>query len=69
MGFFMLSVSLGNLFTAGVNSYISNPDGTSKLQGAEYFYFFAEIMFITALLFLIVLKFYKTKTYLHKEKK
>ena len=67
MGFFMLSVSLGNIFTAGVNSYILNPNGTSKLDGAEYFYFFAKIMFITALLFLIVVKFFKTKTYLHNE--
>ena len=27
MGFFMLSVSLGNIFTASVNAFIQNPDG------------------------------------------
>ncbi len=68
MGFFMLSVSLGNIFTAMVNAFIQNPDGTSKLAGASYFYFFAGAMFITALLFLFVVKFYKPKTHLHEEK-
>jgi POT family proton-dependent oligopeptide transporter len=68
MGFYMLSVSLGNIFTAVVNLFIQNPDGTSKLEGASYFYFFAGTMFITAVLFLLVLKFYTPKTYLHEEK-
>ena len=67
MGFFMLSVSLGNIFTATVNSFILNEDGSSKLEGAEYFYFFAKTMLITAVLFLVVVKFFKPKTYLHKE--
>jgi len=68
MGFFMLSVALGNIFTAAVNAFIQNPDGTSKLAGATYFYFFAKLMFFTALLFLLVLKYYKPKSYLHEEK-
>jgi len=68
MGFFMLSVSLGNIFTAAVNAFIQNPDGSLKLAGASYFYFFAGLMFVTAILFLLVVKFYKPKTYLHEEK-
>jgi POT family proton-dependent oligopeptide transporter len=68
MGFFMLSVSLGNIFTAVVNAFIQNPDGSSKLAGASYFYFFAGIMFVTAFLFLLVLKYYTPKTYFHEEK-
>ena len=68
MGFFLVSVGLGNTFTAIVNAYIMNPDGTSKLEGASYFYFFAGLMFITSILFLIVLKYYRPKTYLHDEK-
>jgi len=67
MGFFLLSVSVGNIFTAGVNKFILNSDGTSNLEGASYFYFFSGIMLITALLFLIVVKYYKPKTYLHQE--
>ena len=67
MGFYMLSVSLGNIFTAIVNRLIQNPDGSSKLAGALYFHFFAGTMLITAILFLLVLKYYKPKTYLHEE--
>jgi len=33
MAFFMLSISAGNLFTSGVNFFIQNPDGSSKLAG------------------------------------
>lgn len=68
MGFFMLSVSLGNIFTAGVNEFIQNPDGTSKLEGASYFYFFSGLMLATAILFILVTIFYKPKEYLQEEK-
>ena len=68
MGFFMLSVSLGNTFTAFVNAFIKNDDGSFKLEGASYFYFFAGIMFATAVLFIVVTIFYKTKEYMQTEK-
>ena len=45
MGFFMLSVSLGNIFTAMVNAFIQNPDGSLKIEGADYFYLFAIFPF------------------------
>jgi len=67
MGFFMLSVSLGNIFTAGVNAFIQNPDGSSTLTGASYFYFFSGLMFATAILFILVTIFYKPKEYLQEE--
>ena len=67
MGFFMLSITLGNIFTAAVNSFIMNDDGTTILEGASYFYFFSGVMCFTAILFLFVVKFYKPKTYLHQE--
>ena len=54
MAFYFLSVSIGNLFTSAVNFFIQNEDGTSKLAGANYFWFFTGLMFITALLFLFV---------------
>src|SRR5205814_10034258 len=38
------AVSLGNAFTAAVNFFIQNPDGTLKLSGADYFYFFVKVM-------------------------
>jgi len=62
MGFFMLSIAIGNTFTIGVNSFITNID-----DGASFFFFFAKIMLLTAILFIFVVRFFKTKTYLHKE--
>jgi proton-dependent oligopeptide transporter, POT family len=61
------AISLGNVFTAAVNFAIQNPDGTSKLAGAAYFYFFLKVMLATAVLFAIVSPFYKGKTYTQDE--
>lgn len=67
MGAFLMSVSLGNLFTTGVNYFIQNPDGTSKLEGASYYLFFAAAMAITAILFVPVAVWYKERTYIQDE--
>jgi POT family proton-dependent oligopeptide transporter len=61
------SISLGNVFTAGVNFFIQNPDGSVKLTGASYFFFFVKIMVVTAVLFMFVSYFYRGKTYLQQE--
>ncbi len=61
------SISLGNVFTAWVDGFIQNPDGTVKLQGAAYFMFFVKVMLVTALLFLVVSQFYRGKTYIQDE--
>ena len=67
MGLFLMSVALGNTFTAAVSAFIENEDGTLILSGADYFYFYAKLMFVTAILFLLIVKYYKPKTYLHDE--
>jgi POT family proton-dependent oligopeptide transporter len=67
MAFFMMSVAAGNLFTSAVNFVIQNEDGSSKLEGAEYYWFFTSLMFFTALLFTLVVRFYKGQTYIHEE--
>jgi POT family proton-dependent oligopeptide transporter len=67
MAFFMLSVALGNLFTGAVNFFIRNPDGSSKLAGADYFLFFTLLMFGTAVLFTLVARLYRGVTYIHQE--
>ncbi len=67
MGAFLMSVSIGNLFTASVNYFIQNPDGTSKLEGASYYLFFAGAMAVTALLFVPVAVWYKEQTYIQDE--
>ncbi len=64
MGAFLMSVSLGNLFTSAVNYFIQNPDGSSKLEGAYYYLFFAAAMAATALLFVPVAMWYKERSYI-----
>jgi POT family proton-dependent oligopeptide transporter len=64
---YLLAVSLGNQFTAAVNFFIQNPDGSVKLQGASYFMFFVWVMLGTAILFAIVSPFYKGRTYLQDQ--
>lgn len=67
MGLFLLSTALGNLFTSGVNFFIANPDGTSKLPGAYYYWFFAALMFVTTILFCVYAVFYREKTYIQDD--
>lgn len=61
------AIALGNVFTAQVNHFIQNPDGTVKLQGAAYFFFFIKVMLVTAILYLFVSGFYRGKTYIQDE--
>ena len=67
MGAFLMSVSIGNLFTAAVNFFIQNPDGTTKLDGASYYLFFAAAMAVAAILFVPVAVWYKERTYIQDE--
>jgi len=64
MGLWFLGVSLGNGITALVNAIIVNPDGSLKLTGSEYFWFFAILMFVTAIAFLFVALRYKVESYI-----
>jgi POT family proton-dependent oligopeptide transporter len=63
----LFSISLGNFFTAGVNSLIKNEDGTSKLPGASYYWFFVIAMLVTAILFVPLAKWYKPREYIQDE--
>jgi len=58
------AIALGNFFVFAVNVFIQNPDGTEKLTGANYFFFFAAVMFVTALIFVVVAGFYRGRTYI-----
>lgn len=64
---YLFAISLGNVFTAGVNFFIQNPDGSVKLQGSSYFMFFFWVMMGTSVLFAIVSPFYKGRTYLQDQ--
>jgi POT family proton-dependent oligopeptide transporter len=52
MACYFLSIAAGNFFTGTVNFMIQNDDGSSKLAGANYFWFFTLIMLITAITFM-----------------
>ncbi len=67
MAVFLLSISLGNAFTALVNAFIQNEDGTSKLPGASYYWFFVISMLVTTLIFIPVASWYKPKEYIQDE--
>jgi proton-dependent oligopeptide transporter, POT family len=64
---YLFSVSLGNFFTAGVQWFISNPDGTAKLSGAPYFMFFAILAMVAAVAFSLVAKNYREQAQLQTE--
>jgi POT family proton-dependent oligopeptide transporter len=67
MSFYMAAVALGNLFTSGVNFFIENADGSSKLAGSSYFWFFAGLMWVTALGFFWYSRQYQEQAYLQQE--
>lgn len=56
---YLLSVTAGNWFTAAVQWFISNPDGSSKLSGVPYFVFFAVLAMVAALVFSFVARGYR----------
>lgn len=58
MSFYLVSVAVGNLFTGVVNFFIQNPDGSSKLPGADYFWFFSGLMMVTVLVFSLASRWY-----------
>jgi proton-dependent oligopeptide transporter, POT family len=54
MSLYLLSISLGNLFAWAVNHFIQNADGSSKLPGASYYWFFAIAMLVTLVFYIPV---------------
>jgi len=66
MGLYMLSVALGNQFTAQVNEYIAaqKKQGVDLLQGPSYYWFFTAAIAITAVLFVVFSRFYRGATYI-----
>ncbi|MFP6661862.1 MAG: POT family MFS transporter [Myxococcota bacterium] len=54
MALFLMSASIGNLFTSIVNAVIQRPGEPPLLEGAAYFLFFAGLMAAAAALFIPV---------------
>ena len=64
----LLSVSLGNLFTALVNWYFKTPSGESTLVGANYYWFFCGVMLATAVAFIFFARTFRERTYIQQER-
>jgi dipeptide/tripeptide permease len=67
MSLYLLSVSLGNLFTAMVNTFSQDAAGNSLLAGASYYWFFCGCMAAATVLLLPVLWTYRPREYLQDE--
>ena len=67
MSCFLMSIALGNFFTARVNHYIEEPAIAEKLAGQNYYWFFCIVMLVSAIFFSIIAYFYKEKTYLQQK--
>jgi len=64
MSLYLLSVSMGNLFTALVNTVTKDAAGNSTLTGEHYYWFFTGCMALATVLLLPVLASYKPREYL-----
>jgi POT family proton-dependent oligopeptide transporter len=67
MSLYLLSVSLGNLFTAVVNAVTKDASGESALTGASYYWFFAGCMAVATVLLVPVVWSYRPREYLQAE--
>lgn len=65
MSLYLLSISAGNLVTAGVNYAIDRFN--LKLDGANYYLFFTALAMLAAIIFVFFARRYQEKTYLQDE--
>ena len=65
MSLYLLSVSAGNLITAGVNFAIARLN--LQLEGANYYLFFTALAMIASIIFVFFARRYTEKTYLQDE--
>lgn len=64
MSLYLLSMSLGNLFTSRVNAHIEAAGPAAGLDGAGYYLFFAKLTAIALLLFIVVARFYRGRSHI-----
>jgi len=67
MSIYLCSIGTGDLFTALVNKVIQNADGTSKLTGPQYYWFFTGLMLVTAIVFMFVTPLMKSREPVEKK--
>jgi POT family proton-dependent oligopeptide transporter len=67
MALYLLSISLGNAFTALVNWIIERSNGGTWLKGPVYYLFFAGLMFAAAVSFVLAARRYRPETVLQQQ--
>ncbi|MFG0245259.1 MAG: POT family MFS transporter [Phycisphaerales bacterium JB052] len=70
MGVYMLGISLGNFYVAGVNLIMEatkDEAGNTPLDGPTYYWFFSGLMIATTIIYIIYTQFYKGRTYIQGE--
>ena len=70
MGVYLLvAIALGNILTAMVNEYIDTQKklGVKILDGANYYWFFAIVMFAAAVAYVLWSQFYRGRVYIQGE--
>lgn len=69
MGLFLLSISLGNVLTAGFNHWLSglSPEQKQWFEGPNYYWFFTGCMLATAFAYLVWSPFYRGQVYVQGE--
>ncbi len=63
MSLWLLSVSAGNVITAMINLFIQDEQGNSRISGPNYYWMFAALMGVVAIVFVFVAMFYRERTY------
>lgn len=64
MSLYLLSMSLGNLFTSGLNAYIEKAGPAAGLGGAGYYLFFAKLTGVALLAFVAVARGYRGRAHI-----
>ena len=67
MSLYLLSVALGNYFTAWINGWIDRQGPEAALAGPDYYLFFLKIIAGTTLVYFIVSRFYQETRRLQDE--
>jgi len=67
MSLYLLSVALGNYFTAWSNGWIESQGSAAGLDGPAYYLFFLKVIAVTTAVYLIVSRFYRETRYLQDE--
>lgn len=69
MGLLLLSISLGNFITAGINALIASLSAESKqlFEGENYYWCFTGAMLVTAVVYMVWAPFYRGRTYVQGE--